>query len=57
MKDENNISGPDCMTCWQRDACPAAKAGDFCPRWQSAEPVAREPDPNEQWRKGEDVVF
>lgn len=48
---------PDCGTCWQRDQCPNAQAGEFCPRWQSTKPAAREPDPNDLWRQGEDVGF
>ena len=57
MKDEDFVRGPDCGTCWQREQCPAAKAGDFCPKWQSAKPMAREPDPNDLWNRGEEAVF
>ena len=57
MKDEEFVRGPDCGTCWQREQCPAAKDGDFCPRWQSAKPMAREPDPNDLWNRGEEAVF
>ena len=56
MRDEI-IGGPDCMSCWRREECQHAQAGDFCTLWRSAEPEPREPDPNEQWRRGEEAVF
>ena len=48
---------PDCEHCWLRRSCPDAEPGQFCTMWTSREPKPREPDPNEQWRKGEDVEF
>ena len=45
---------PDCVTCWKKDSCERAREGAFCPQWQSAEPAPEGPDPNGQWRKGED---
>ena len=48
---------PDCEHCWLRRSCPDAEPGQFCTMWTSRESPKREPDPNEQWRKGEDVVF
>ena len=48
---------PDCEHCWLRRSCPDAEPGQFCTMWTSRESKPREPDPNEQWRKGEDVEF
>ena len=48
---------PDCANCWRRDNCPNATDGDFCAKWQSAKPAAREPNPNDQWNRGEEAVF
>lgn len=45
-----------CDNCGKRDTCPLAKEGRFCTGW---EPQNKNPrlgqDPNEQWRRGEDV--
>ena len=45
-----------CNNCGKRDTCPRAKEGHFCLGW---EPQDKKPrpgqDPNEQWRRGEDV--
>lgn len=48
---------PDCALCWLRDSCPDAQPGAFCTMWTSREPAPKEPDPNDQWRRGEDVFF
>ena len=48
---------PGCETCWKREDCPLAVLGHFCPQWQSREPEPREPDPNEEWRKGGEVPW
>lgn len=46
---------PGCESCIERDSCAEAENGKFCPKWHSQEPEAREPDPNEQWMRGEDA--
>lgn len=53
----DTTNAPDCANCFLRDKCADAEPGCFCTYWVSREPPVREPDPNEQWRKGEDVVF
>lgn len=50
-------TAPDCANCWRRGDCPNATEGDFCAKWQSAKPMARESDPNDLWNRGEDVSF
>ena len=49
--------GPDCASCRKRDSCEEAREGYFCAMWQSREPEIKGPDPNEQWRGGEDADF
>ena len=51
--DTNNA--PDCAHCFLRTTCPDAKPGEFCTMWVSRAPKKREPDPNDQWRRGEDM--
>ena len=53
----DTTNAPDCDHCFLRDSCPDAEPGSFCVMWQSREPKPREPDPNDLWRQGEDVVF
>ena len=55
MGKHEHPTGPDCANCWKRHICPNAQEGKFCSRWQSTKPEAREPDPNDLWRQGEDV--
>ena len=50
---KNESMEPDCKTCRKKDECALAVFGMFCPQWQSIEPKPREPDPNEQWRRGD----
>ena len=49
---------PDCGTCVWKTECTDAEAGKFCPKWHSRLPEEKnEPDPNEEWRRGEDVFW
>ena len=52
-----NVNAPDCVFCFLRDSCADADPGHFCPMWQSRAPEPREPDPNDLWNRGEEVVF
>lgn len=54
---DKTVNVPDCANCWHRDACADAEEGQFCTYWQSREPAAREPDPNDLWNRGEEAVF
>lgn len=53
----DTTNAPDCANCFLRDSCLGAEPGRFCTYWVSREPVAREPDPNDLWNRGEDVSF
>ena len=53
----DTTNAPDCEHCFLRDNCSDAEPGSFCVMWRSQKPKPREPDPNEAWRKGEDVVL
>ena len=53
----DTTNAPDCDHCFLRDSCPDAEPGTFCVMWRSREPEKREPDPNDLWRQGEDVVL
>lgn len=57
MTDDVKAYAPDCDRCWLKDVCEDAQPGSFCTMWVSREQAAKGPDPNEQWRKGEDVYF
>ena len=57
MTDDVKAYAPDCDRCWLKDVCDDAQPGSFCTMWVSRDPAAKGPDPNEQWRKGEDVYF
>lgn len=57
MANDTQAQAPDCALCWLRDSCPDAQPGAFCTMWTSREPATKEPDPNDQWRRGEDVFF
>ena len=48
---------PDCTTCIHRKGCERYAENSFCGRWQSKEPEKREPDPNDLWKRGEEVEF
>ena len=50
-------NAPDCDHCFLRESCPDVEPGTYCVMWRSREPKTREPDPNDLWRQGEDVVF
>lgn len=47
----------DCESCVKREECPLAAFGMFCTRYQSRVPEPEGEDPNELWRRGEDVDF
>ena len=47
---------PDCTTCIHRkEGCERAEENSFCTRYASRNPEIRNPDPNEQWLRGEDA--
>ena len=48
-------NGPDCESCIHVKACVFAAFGKFCPMWQSREPQPEGEDPNEAWRRGDDI--
>lgn len=47
----------DCVTCIHRADCERAAEGSFCTQWQSHEVVKTGVDPNEAWKRGDDVDF
>ncbi len=55
MANVDLTNAPDCANCFLRTTCPDAVPGEFCVMWVSREPKPREPDPNDQWRRGEEV--
>lgn len=46
-----------CETCWKRKECARYAEGSFCGQWASKEPEVKGEDPNEKWRRGEEVDF
>ena len=57
MDNDTQVKPPDCACCWLRDICPDAQPGTFCTAWATRKPIPKEPDPNDQWRRGEEVWF
>ena len=55
-RDEGKQS-PDCCTCIHRTTCQRAAEGTFCTMWQGREPQPQGEDPNEKWKRGEEVEF
>lgn len=49
--------GPDCSTCVHRDGCARYAENSFCTRWADRLPEKEGPDPNDLWRRGEQVDF
>ena len=47
----------DCTTCLERKTCDRAQENSYCGRWHSREADPQGPDPNELWKKGEEVEF
>lgn len=54
---EEKALGPDCATCIHLEECDAAEDGHFCPSWQSRAPEPKGENPNDAWRRGDDVDF
>ncbi len=48
---------PDCCICIHRNDCAKYAENSFCTGWQGREPEKDGPDPNDLWRKGEEVEF
>ena len=48
---------PDCCTCIHRRECERYRENSYCTKWQSREPNPEGPDPNELWKRGEEVGF
>ena len=48
---------PDCTTCIHREGCPNYAENKFCGKYASKNPEIRLPDPNDLWRRGEEVEF
>ena len=48
---------PDCTTCILRDGCERYAENSFCTKWLSRNPEIRTPDPNDLWKRGEEVEF
>lgn len=46
-----------CETCYRREDCERAAEGSFCGQWASKAPEVKGEDPNELWRRGEEVEF
>lgn len=59
METENRkpIECVGCETCWKRKECARYAEGSFCGEWASKEPEVKGEDPNELWRRGEEVEF
>lgn len=54
---EEEKQSPDCCTCWKRSSCERYAEGSFCTQWQSREPQPQGEDPNDLWKRGEEVEF
>lgn len=48
---------PDCSTCIKRKECERYRENSFCTQWAAKEPEPAGPDPNELWKRGEEVAF
>ena len=56
-KKEDEAQRPDCTICAGRKTCALARENSFCTRFRSSEPEPVGPDPNELWKRGEEVEF
>lgn len=58
LRDEQiRSSGPDCSLCIYRADCERRSEGSFCTKFQGKEPEPKGTDPNELWKRGEEVEF
>ncbi len=48
---------PDCSTCAERKECASAQEGKFCTKWHREKTQREEPNPNDLWEQGEDVII
>lgn len=48
---------PDCCLCIHRKGCERYAEGSWCTQFQSQEPEPEGKDPNEAWKRGEEVEF
>lgn len=46
---------PDCCVCIHRKECERFREGSWCTRFQGAEPEKEGEDPNDLWKRGEEV--
>ena len=54
---EEKRQDPDCCTCLERKTCERYAENNFCTRWRNQEPDPQGEDPNELWKRGEEVDF
>lgn len=54
---QRNAPDLDCCVCIHRRECDRAQEGSFCSQFRSKEFVPQGEDPNDLWRRGEEVEF
>ena len=54
---EEREQAPDCCVCAERKTCELYHENSFCTRFHMNEPAPEGPDPNDLWRRGEEVDF
>ena len=56
-EEQARAAGPDCTTCILRAECARAAENSYCTQYRSRAAEERLPDPNELWKRGEEVEF
>ncbi len=54
---EEEEQGPDCSVCAERETCPRYRENSFCTQFHRNKPEPEGTDPNELWKRGEEVEF
>ena len=52
---EEEEQGPDCCVCAERKTCPRYRENSFCTQFRRNKPEPEGTDPNELWKRGEEV--